>query len=141
MKLIKVKNKFVPHWLTYKPEEVEKIIINKYQQGLTKSEIGLMLRDSYGIPSVKDLTGKSIKEILEGASIKEEIPEDLISLYRKAIKLHAHLEKEKKDKKSVRSLAVLENRINRQIKYYKRMKILPKDYEYSVEKARLVVKL
>lgn len=141
MKTIKIKSRFVPHWLTYKPEEVKKIIINKYQQGLTKSQIGTLLRDQYGIPSVKDLTGKNISEILKEANIKEELPEDLIALYKRAVKLHAHLDKEKKDKKSKRSLVVLENRINRLINYYKEAKVLPKDYVYSIEKARLTVKI
>ncbi len=141
MKIIKIKSRFVPHWLTYKPEEVEKIIINKYQQGLTKSQIGTILRDQYGIPSIKDLTGKNISQILKKAGIKEELPEDLIALYKKAIKLHAHLDKERKDKKSKRSLVVLENRINRLINYYKQKKVLPKDYVYTVEKARLTVKI
>ncbi len=141
MKTIKIKSKFVPHWLNYTPEEVEKMILNKYQKGLTKSEIGLVLRDQYGIPSIKDLTKSNIGKILKNRDIKEDLPEDLIALYKKAVKLHMHLNKEKKDKKSKRSLVVLENRIKSLINYYKRKKTLPKSYEYSLENARLVVKL
>lgn len=141
MKTVKIKSKFVPHWLNYTPEEVEKMIVNKYQRGLTKSQIGLVLRDQYGIPSIKDLTKKNVGTILDEREIKEELPEDLISLYKKAVKLHMHLGKEKKDKSSKRSLVVLENRIKRLINYYKSRKTLPKTYEYSLENARLVVKL
>ncbi len=64
-----------------------------------------------------------------------------MALYRKAVKLHMHVDKQKKDKHSVRSLVVLENRIKKLIKYYKQTKVLPKDYEYSLESARLVVKI
>ncbi|MCL4400689.1 MAG: 30S ribosomal protein S15 [Candidatus Parvarchaeota archaeon] len=141
MKTVKIKSKFVPHWLGYTPEEVEKMIVNKYQRGLTKSQIGLALRDQYGIPSIKDLTKKNVGRILRERELKEELPEDLVALYRKSVKLHMHLDKEKKDKSSKRSLVVLENRIKRLINYYKGRKNLPKTYEYSLENARLVVKL
>ncbi len=141
MKTVKIKNKFTPHWLTYTPQEVEKIIINKYNQGLTKSKIGLLLRDQYGIPSIRELTKKNIGKILKENGIKEELPEDLVALYRKAVKLYMHLQKEKKDKKSIRSYVVLENRIKRLINYYKENKVLPANYQYSIENARLVVKL
>ncbi len=141
MKTIKIKSRFVPHWLNYTPEEVEKLVANKYQKGITKSQIGMVLRDQYGIPSVKDLTKKNVNKILEERGIKEDLPEDLVALYRKAVKLHIHLEKSKKDKHSIRSSVVLENRIKRLINYYKSKKTLPEDYEYSLEAARLVVKL
>ncbi|EEZ92638.1 MAG: ribosomal protein S15 [Candidatus Parvarchaeum acidiphilum ARMAN-4] len=141
MKVINVKNRFVPHWLNYKQEEVEQLILNKSQKGLTKSEIGTVLRDQYGIPSVKDLTKKSVSSILKSRGMTEPLPEDLIALYKKAVKLHMHVDKQKKDKHSIRSLVVLENRIKKLIKYYKQNKILPKDYTYSLESARLVVKI
>ena len=141
MKTIKIKNRFVPHWLNYTPEEVEKLIANKYQKGTTKSQIGMILRDQYGIPSVKDLTKRNINKILKERGVKEELPEDLIALYKKAVKLHIHLEKAKKDKHSIRSRVVLENRIKRLINYYKDKKVLPQDYKYSLEVARLVVKI
>jgi small subunit ribosomal protein S15 len=141
MKTVKIKNKFVPHWLTYTSEEVEKLVVNKSQKGLTKSQIGLVLRDQYGIPSVKDLTKQNIGKMLKNRGMAEELPEDLIALYKKVVKLHMHLEKEKKDKKSKRSLVVLENRIKRLINYYKDNKVLPSTYKYSLENARLVVKL
>jgi small subunit ribosomal protein S15 len=141
MKVINVKNRFVPHWLNYKQEEVEQLIINKYQKGLTKSEIGTVLRDQYGIPSIKELTKKNVSKILKAREINEQLPEELVALYKKAVKLHRHVEKQRKDKHSIRSLVVLENRIKRLIKYYKQKKVLPKNYEYSLEAARLVVKL
>ena len=108
---------------------------------LAKSEIGTILKDQYGIPSVKDITKKSISTILKSRGIQEQLPEDLIALYKKAVTLHMHVDKMKKDKHSIRSLVVLENRIKKLIKYYKQTKVLPKEYEYSLESARLVVKI
>ena len=100
MKVINVKNRFVPHWLNYKQEEVEQLIINKSQKGLTKSEIGTVLKDQYGIPSVKDITKKSISTILKSRGIQEQLPEDLIALYKKAVKLHMHVDKMKNSEKA-----------------------------------------
>ena len=37
------------------------------KQDLSSSQIGLNLRDSYGVPNVKLITGKSISEILKNA--------------------------------------------------------------------------
>ncbi|MCW1294006.1 MAG: 30S ribosomal protein S15 [Candidatus Parvarchaeota archaeon] len=141
MKIVKVKKRYVPHWVTYKPGEIENIIVNKYEQGMTKAKIGAMLRDQYGIPSVMDLTGKNIAKILKEKDIKESLPEDLMALYRRAVKLHIHLQKERKDNKSRRSFVILESRIKRLINYYKGRHVLPMDYNYTIENARLVVKL
>jgi small subunit ribosomal protein S15 len=141
MKVIKVKNKFVPHWLNYKQEEVEQLIVNKHEKGFTKSQIGTILRDQYGIPSIKEVTKKNMSVILKERGVEETLPEDLIALYRKAVKLHIHVDKQKKDKHSMRSKVVLENRIKKLIKYYKKKKVLPNDFAYSLESARLIVKI
>ena len=141
MKTVKIKNRFVPHWLTYTPEEVEKMIVNKYERGMNKSQIGLELRDQYGIPSIKDLTKSNIGKLIKARGLKEELPEELVAMYKKAVKLHMHLYKEGKDKQSKRGLVILESRIKRLINYYKSRKTLPQSYEYSLENARLVVKL
>lgn len=141
MKVVKVKKRYVPHWVTYKSGEIENIIVNKYEQGMTKAKIGATLRDQYGIPSVRDLTGRNIAKILREKDIKESLPEDLVALYRRAVKLHIHLLKEKKDNKSRRSFVILESRIKRLVNYYKKRRVLPEDYSYTIENARLVVKI
>ena len=43
-----------------KEKEVEKLIVKYSKAGKTSSEIGMILRDNYGIHSVRSLTGKKI---------------------------------------------------------------------------------
>ncbi len=141
MKIVTIKSRVGTPWLKIRPDEVEKLILDLYNQGYSKSRIGTILRDQYGIPSTKLTIKKSISKVLESNNIKEDLPEDLIALYRKAVKLHQHLQKERKDFKSKRAFVILENRIRSLVNYYKRKGKLPKDYEYDINKARLVVRI
>lgn len=54
-----------PEWVTYSDEEIEEMILKFNKEGKSTSEIGIVLRDQYGIPSVKDVTGERITEILK----------------------------------------------------------------------------
>ncbi|MFH8119525.1 MAG: 30S ribosomal protein S15 [Candidatus Aenigmatarchaeota archaeon] len=123
-----------------KKEDVEKLIEKLAQQRFSSAEIGMILRDQYSIPDVKAITGKSISEIMKEKNVYPEIPEDLLNLLRRAVNLRAHLEKNKADKHSLRGLQNLESKIKRLGKYYVRKGILPKDWEYSPERAKLIVK-
>ena len=51
-----------PEWVTYSDEEIEEMILKFNKEGKSTSEIGIVLRDQYGIPSVKDVTGERITE-------------------------------------------------------------------------------
>ena len=53
-----------PEWVTYTDAEIEEMILKFNKEGKSTSEIGIVLRDQYGIPSVKDVTGERITEIL-----------------------------------------------------------------------------
>ena len=53
-----------PEWVTYSDEEIEEMILKFNREGKSTSQIGILLRDQYGIPSVKDVTGERITEIL-----------------------------------------------------------------------------
>ncbi|MCW1301053.1 MAG: 30S ribosomal protein S15 [Candidatus Nanoarchaeia archaeon] len=130
----------VKSWIKYKPNEVEKLVINLFKEGLPPSKIGLVLRDVYGIPSVKAITNKSISKILEEHNLKTELPEDLISLIRRAVRVREHLKVHRKDKHSARGLLLIESKIKRLIKYYKRVGKLPQDWEYDPDRAKLLVK-
>ena len=52
-------------WLTYKPKEIELLVSKLAKEDKTPSQIGLYLRDNYGIPSVKQITGKTVTQILK----------------------------------------------------------------------------
>ncbi|MEM5820243.1 MAG: 30S ribosomal protein S15 [Candidatus Aenigmatarchaeota archaeon] len=123
----------------YSKEEVEKLVIKLAKEGYMPSMIGLILRDSYGIPNVKEIVGKSILQILEKNDIKLEIPEDLLNLMKRAVKLREHLSIHKKDKSSQRGLILIESKIRSLEKYYKRVGKLPKDWKYEPETAKIIV--
>jgi small subunit ribosomal protein S15 len=94
------------------------------------SKIGIILRDQYGIPLVKPITGKSIKEILVEGNINLAIPEDLNNLIQKANEIARHLSENKKDAHNKRSLELTVSRIRRLAKYYKKQNSLPEKWTY-----------
>jgi small subunit ribosomal protein S15 len=126
-------------WVTYSTEEVEKLIIKLNKQGLQTAKTGLILRDQYGIPSVRDLTGKTIIKILEENSLKPKLPEDFFNLLRRAVNLRAHLLKNKRDAHSKRGLELLESKVRRIAKYHIREGNIPKGWKYDPERAKLVI--
>ena len=126
-------------WVRYKPEEIESLVVKIANSGNKSSKIGLILRDSYGIPDVKFLTKKSITKILEKNKIKDNLPEDLSFLIKKQIEIIKHLEENKKDMAAKRGLQLTESKINRLIKYYKKVKVLSPEWKYDKNKAKLLV--
>lgn len=128
-----------PIWLIFSPEEIEMLIVELARKGYGPSMIGIILRDQYGIPLVKPILGKKITKVLEEHGLAPEIPEDLMMLIRKAVNLRRHLEEHPKDLHAKKGLLDLESKIRRLVKYYKRVGKLPKDWEYSPEKVKLLV--
>jgi len=128
-----------PDWVPYESREIEELIVKLAKDGNSQSKIGIILRDQYGIPSVKDLTGKKIGYFLKKNKLESDLPEDIQNLIRKAINLRKHLEKHKKDKHNRRGLQLIESKIRRLAKYYKREGRLPSDWRYEPEKARLMI--
>ena len=131
--------KAVPTWVRYKSKEVELLVTKMGKEKKTHSEIGMVLRDVYGIPCVKLLTKKSISQILKEKGLTPEIPEDLMDMMKKNIELKKHLEENKKDMVAKRGLQLTESKIKRLIKYYKVSKRLPLDWKYDPEKIRLMI--
>ncbi|MFH1391500.1 MAG: 30S ribosomal protein S15 [Candidatus Diapherotrites archaeon] len=127
-------------WVEYKPAEIEQIIIELANTGLTASEIGITLRDQYGIPSVHKLSGKKIEQILEKNKLGSDIPRDMLNLIKKSVKLTKHMEKNKKDMTSKRGYQLTVSKIRRLTKYYVKKGKLAKDWRYTPEKAALLVK-
>ena len=126
-------------WVKYSAKEIEAIITKLAKQEKTASEIGLILRDSYGVPDVKIITKKKITKILEDNKIKKELPEDLLNLIKKHIKITTHRETNKQDNTSKRGLQLTESKINRLVKYYKKQGRIAKDWKFDRSKAKLLV--
>ena len=128
-----------PVWVELSAEEVENEVVKLARKGYSKSRIGVLLRDSHGIPLVRVVTGKSISQILEENGIESPIPEDLTDLIKKALNLRKHMEANHKDLESRKGLQRTEAKIYRLIKYYKKKKVLAKDFKYDVEKIRTII--
>jgi len=126
-------------WVKLKPAEIEQIITKLAKQGLNSAKIGLTLRDEYGIPSVK-IKELKICQVMKKEKIYPEYPEDMLNLMKRAVNLHNHLAKNKKDGISKRGLELTESKIRRLGKYYKTKGILTKDWKYNIDQARLIVK-
>ena len=127
-----------PSWCRYTADEVEALVVKLAKEGHPPSVIGTILRDQYAIPLVKPITGKSITQILKDSNIAPSIPEDLQNLLRKAARLHAHLEKNKKDLHNKRALQIVESKIYRLADYYKRKGVLPPNWKYQPKAVSIV---
>lgn len=126
-----------PEWVDMSPEEVEKKVVELYNEGYEPSQIGMILRDRYGIPSVKQITGKKIQKILKEKGVEIKYPEDLKALIKKVLKLRRHLEVYRKDKHNRRGLQLIEAKIWRLSNYYKEKGVLPADWKYDPERLKI----
>ena len=129
-----------PEWVEQNPEEIEELIVKLHKEGKSTSEIGIILRDQYGIPSTKSVMGQKITEILEKNGEVFEYPEDLLNLIKRAINIREHLEENPKDIHSKRGLIKIESKIRRLVKYYTRNNVLPEGCRYDPKEAALLVK-
>ncbi len=129
-----------PNWVNLKEEEIRKIIVDLYNDGYSIAKIGEILRDRYGIPGTKYVLGKKLTKILEEEGIVIKYPEDLLNLMKKAVNLRKHLEEHRKDLHNKRGLTLIESKIRRLVKYYKRIGKLPQDWKYDPKAAELIVR-
>lgn len=128
-----------PPWSVTDAKEIEKQIIELRKAGKTQAEIGLILRDRYGVPDVKLATGKRIGKILEDAGLSSKIPEDLRGLIEKAITIRKHLAENPKDLHNKRQLQLTESKVRRLVKYYLSTGKLPEGWTYTPESAEILL--
>ncbi len=124
-------------WVKLTPEQIGKLVVEMNKEGLNASQIGIKLRDEHAISSIKSVTGKNMKEFMEENGINQEIPEDLEALVKRALSLQNHLKSNKGDRKNVRSLELLEAKVHRLSKYYKKKNVIPKNWKYKAVIAQL----
>ncbi|ADZ08356.1 ribosomal protein S15 [Methanobacterium lacus] len=129
-----------PEWTEYSNEEIEELILKLRKEGKSTSVIGVILRDQYGIPDVKAVTGLKITAVLEKNGQTEEYPEELINLIKKAVNIRDHLEENPKDLHTKRGLRIIESKIRRLVRYYVREGVLPEGWRYDPKTAALLVK-
>jgi small subunit ribosomal protein S15 len=130
----------LPDWCKRSPEEVEDVIVRLTKEGKSKSMIGMILRDSYGVPFTRLISGKTISEILKERELLPELPDDILNLIKKAVNLRKHLEENPKDLHSKRGLTLIESKVRRLAKYYKRKGVLGPDWKYSHKDAAMLIR-
>ncbi|MDQ3872003.1 MAG: 30S ribosomal protein S15 [Thermoproteota archaeon] len=130
-------SKGAPSWITQSRDEVSSLVVKLAKDGLSPTEIGIKLRDEQGIPLVKPILGKTVTTLLVENNIKSDMPEDLEKLVKKALGLQRHLKVHNSDHRNVRSLELIESKIHRLSKYYKRIGRIPKNWKYAAVIAQL----
>ncbi|KAF6027139.1 RPS13 [Bugula neritina] len=101
--------------------------------------VGVILRDSHGVAQVRFVTGSKILRILKAKSLAPAIPEDLYHLVKKAVSIRRHLERNRKDRDAKFRLILVESRIHRLARYYKRTRVLPPTWKYESSTASALV--
>ena len=127
----------IPSWSPLKDKEVEKLVVKYAKTGKSASEIGLLLRDAYGIPSVKTLTQKKITTILKENELLKGLPEDLLALIKKLINVRQHVEKNKHDTSASGGVILTNSKIRRLTKYYKNTGALPTDWQLDMDRLKM----
>jgi small subunit ribosomal protein S15 len=136
----KPSTKVAPEWVEYSPAEVEDLVEKLMKEGHTPALVGLVLRDQYGIPSVKNSTGKTVTKIMKEKGAKIEYPEDFLNLVKRSVSMRKQTTKNKKDYFNKTRLNRVESKIKRLVIYYKKKGVLPEGWKYNAEQAALLVK-
>ena len=76
-------------WMKYTEKEIDQLIIKLAKAGKQPSQIGMILRDSYGIYNVKQLTKKKIAKVVQ-EHINMGLPEDLNYLIKNFLNKQHH---------------------------------------------------
>jgi len=128
-----------PEWVTVSKEEMVSQAVQLSKTGLSAAQVGLQLRDSYGVPSARSVTGKRLSTLLRENGVSPEIPDDLQALLKRVVHLQRHLETHPKDLSNRRSLTLMESRIRRLARYYRQRKRIPETWRYTSTTAALQV--
>lgn len=128
-----------PEWMGLPKREIEKKVVELAKDGVQPAQIGLILRDTYGVPNIAQATGKKVIQILEDAEAAPKVPQDLTNLINRAINLQEHLQSNRQDLHNTRGLELIEARIRRLARYYKQRDQLEATWKYTRSGARLLV--
>ena len=126
-------------WVQADKTAVLKAIEKLSKEGKGEADIGRILRDEYGVPSVKVLFGVKLSRLLKENNLQKQYPSDLMFLIQKAVRLSSHNGKNKRDIHNRIKLGHIESKIKRLVYYY-RGKRLPSDWKYARDEAALLVK-
>ena len=103
-----------PTWIKMKEPELKKTIAELAEK-YSPSQIGLVLRDQYGIPTTK-VFGKKLKAYLKELGIEKN--EDLENARKKVDNLKEHLKSNITDRSAKHKLQHAQSRLNITKKYF-----------------------
>jgi small subunit ribosomal protein S15 len=103
-----------PTWVKMKEPELKKIIL-ELSESHAPSQIGIILRDQYGIPTTK-VFGKKLKAYLKELGIEKN--EDLENAEKKVEKMKEHLKNNITDRSAKHKLQHAQSRLNITKKYF-----------------------
>ena len=128
-----------PSWVKMTPKDVAEHVCKYARKGLRPSEIGVLLRDQYGVGVVSNVTGTKVLRILRANGLAPSVPEDLYMLIKKAVAIRKHLEKFRKDKVSKYRLILTESRIHRLARYYKTSGAIAPNWKFDSSSASAMI--
>ena len=128
-----------PEWSNTDKSAIEETILDLSRKGHTAAEIGLIIRDQHAVPNVRLVLGERVGQVLARNEISPEIPEDLMNLMRKALRMLDHLNTNRKDLHNRRQLELVESRIRRLARYLKGTGALDSEWTYKRDQLRLAV--
>lgn len=134
------KSKIASEFVSIEPEEIKKIIRELAKENVPQTRIGLILRDKYGVASIRSSIGVTISQFLKKENMSPEYPDDLLTLIKKAVRMRDHLKSKKKDLRNKVKLTHVESKIQRLVVYYSRKGRIPQGWRYDPEKVALLVK-
>jgi small subunit ribosomal protein S15 len=132
-----------PEWSDVDPEDVEEHIVSLAEEGHSKSEIGMILRDEgvqgTPVPDVTLATGKKVGEVLEERDASPDLPEDLRNLMERAVRLREHRERHPGDAQNLRALQNTEAKVRRLVNYYRGEEI-DANFRYTYDLAKRLLR-
>lgn len=130
-----------PAWQPLNAREVEQQVLALAKEGKSPALIGAYLRDQFGVPDIKLAAGKTVLQILREQHVEPRLPDEITNLLKRVVNLQGHLARAeyRKDLHNRRALSLLESKIRRLAKYYKREGRLPPEWQYSTETAKLLL--
>lgn len=103
-----------PVWLKMEEAELKKVIL-ELSEKYAPSQIGIVLRDQYGVPTTK-VFGKKLKEYLKELGIERN--EDLENAEKKVTAIKEHLKNNVTDRIAKHKLQHAQSRLNITRKYF-----------------------
>lgn len=128
-----------PEWVTVTGEEMVSQAVQLSKGGRSAAQVGQVLRDSYGVPSARAISGKRLGVLLAEQGVRPEIPDDLEAMLKRVVHLQRHLQGHPADLANRRGLNLLESRIRRLARYYRQRRRIPESWRYSSAGAALQV--